>query len=80
MSCKTNGIKAIIAIFVMQITTAYADINVHRKKAEDVMAKALNNAAKAGDAIKNTKIAIPDFNTEQKASVTSEISKSKKDI
>lgn len=80
MSCKTNGIKAIIAIFVMQITTAYADINVHRKKAEDVMAKALKNAEKAGNAIKNTKIAIPDFNTEQKAGVTSEISKSKKDI
>ena len=80
MCCKIIGIRAVIAIFVMQITTAYADINVHRKKAEDVMVKALKNAAKAGDALKNTKIAIPDFNTEQKASFTSEISKNKKDI
>ena len=80
MCCKTIGIKAVIAIFVIQITTAYADINVHRKKAEDVMVKALKNAAKAGDALKNTKVAIPDFNTEQKAYFTSEVSKSKKDI
>ncbi|MDA0938777.1 MAG: type-F conjugative transfer system pilin assembly protein TrbC [Proteobacteria bacterium] len=79
MLCKVIGIKATIAIFIMQITTAYADINMHRKKAEDVMVKAITNAAKAEDILKNTKVAVPDFNAEEKASTTFEMSKIKQE-